>query len=335
MRHALSIAVLAMVLGSVPAHANDTMAELRTGGLTFVRTPDIEMLSEDLFISPEEIRVEYVFRNTSSHDVKGLVAFPMPDIGGDPYANVAMGDVEADNYLSFTAAQDGQAVAVALDQHAFAASLDVTGVLKERGISLLPYSRAAREGLAGLPAEVVADWVSRGIVFVDRYDDDGTGMKDHVTPLWTLKSTYWWNTVFPAGREVRVTHRYAPSVGGTIGISFLEDGKARGERLDDYRRRYCIDEPIIRRAVQSAAAMAANRPYLSESWISYVLTTGANWGGPIGSFRLTIDKGRPENLVSFCGEGVRKIGPTTFEMRATDFIPQKDIDILLLRPSGP
>ena len=65
-----------------------------------------------------------------------------------------------------------------------------------------------------------------------------------------------------------------------------------------------------------------------------MLTTGANWGGPIKDFTLTIDKGAPENLVSFCGEGVKKIGPTTFEMKATDFYPEKDIHILLLKPSG-
>ena len=35
---------------------------------------------------------------------------------------------------------------------------------------------------------------------------------------------------------------------------------------------------------------------------------------PIGRFRLVVDKGAPGNLVSFCGEGVRKISPTRFEM---------------------
>ena len=34
--------------------------------------------------------------------------------------------------------------------------------------------------------------------------------------------------------------------------------------------------------------------------------------------------------VSFCGEDVRKIGPTTFEMVRTDFWPEKDVEILIL-----
>ena len=58
-----------------------------------------------------------------------------------------------------------------------------------------------------------------------------------------------------------------------------------------------------------------------EEYLSYVITSGANWAGPIGTFRLVIDKG-DTTLVSFCGDGVRKIGPTTFEMIAKDYMPR-------------
>ncbi|RWX61252.1 DUF4424 domain-containing protein, partial [Mesorhizobium sp. M4B.F.Ca.ET.089.01.1.1] len=72
-------------------------------------------------------------------------------------------------------------------------------------------------------------------------------------------------------------------------------------------------------------------PQFFESRIAYILTTGGNWAsGNIGDFKLTIDKGSPKNLVSFCGDNVRKVGPTTFEMTAKDFYPEHDIDILLL-----
>ena len=73
-------------------------------------------------------------------------------------------------------------------------------------------------------------------------------------------------------------------------------------------------------------------PY-TESWISYIWSTGANWGGPIGKFHLTIDKGDPKNLVSFCWDGkVTKTGPTTFEMEATDWYPPygRELEILIL-----
>ena len=77
-------------------------------------------------------------------------------------------------------------------------------------------------------------------------------------------------------------------------------------------------------------------PY-TENWMSYVWSTGANWNGPIHNFHLTIDKGDPKALVSFCWDGkVTKTGPTTFSMQATDFSPPQDheLEILLLNPAG-
>src|ERR1700728_2378747 len=75
----------ALVLALAPASAagawaNDSSAELATGGLVLTKNPAIEMRAEDLFISPTAVRVNYRFANTSPKDVTVLVAFPMPDI---------------------------------------------------------------------------------------------------------------------------------------------------------------------------------------------------------------------------------------------------------------
>ena len=43
-----------------------------------------------------------------------------------------------------------------------------------------------------------------------------------------------------------------------------------------------------------------------------------------------VDKGDPRNLVSFCGNGVKKISPTQFEMRERDFIPEHNLYVLIL-----
>ena len=86
----------------------------------------------------------------------------------------------------------------------------------------------------------------------------------------------------------------------------------------------------MKTAARLEAAAAKSGPHYTEQWISYILTTGANWSGPIGKFKLTVDKGREKDFVSFCGTGVKKVGPTTFEMSATDFYPQKDLHVLFL-----
>jgi hypothetical protein len=49
-------------------------------------------------------------------------------------------------------------------------------------------------------------------------------------------------------------------------------------------------------------------------------------------FHLTIDKGRPDALVSFCAANVKKTGPTRFEVRKASFRSDRDLSILILDP---
>ena len=60
-----------------------------------------------------------------------------------------------------------------------------------------------------------------------------------------------------------------------------------------------------------------------------MLKSGANGKGPIKDFRLVVDKEKPGNLLSFCMDGVKKISPTRFEVRKSNFEPTRDIQILI------
>lgn len=326
-------ASLAILAAASQALANDTMAELKTGGLHFVQSAAVSMEKEDLFISPREIRVAYVFRNNSDKDVTSLVAFPMPDIQGGPIDNIAIDDFNVDNFLGFTVTQAGKPIRPNLQQRALAMDVDQTDILKEMGIPLLPQAEATMAALKTLSAAQLQELASRGLIQIDEIDT-GNGMEKQFTALWTLKSSYWWKTTFPAGRDVAVAHRYKPSVGGTVAVTFVGDDDYNKAALADYRKRFCIDDTFLKTANKVGRPKDDGTPTYVENWISYVLTTGANWYGPIKEFRLTIDKGDKANFVSFCGEGVTKTGPTTFEMKKTDFSPEQDIDILLLVKMG-
>ncbi|MDE1993943.1 MAG: DUF4424 domain-containing protein [Rhizobiaceae bacterium] len=319
----------ALTMLATPALANDTMAELKTGGLVYVRTGDVSMADEKLFISPTEVRVDYVFENTTNKDVDSIIAFPMPDIQGDIDSMVAVGDVDSDNFLDFTVTQDGKPVTPSLQQTVVVAGIDMTAELKAHNIPLLPLSQATFDALAKLPPDVLEDWTARGLVADDEYDD-GNGMQHHPTPVWTLRSTYWWRTTFPAGAKVAVQHHYKPSVGGTVAITFAGDDDYEKQQLKTYQSKYCTDDAFVKTADKLAKAAESGGPTYTESWISYILTTGANWAGPIKHFQLTVDKGSPDSYVSFCGTGVKRIGPTTFQMTADDFSPEHDLDILIL-----
>lgn len=323
--------VVALAAGCGGALANDTMAQLGTGGLIHVRSDAVAMETEDLFISPDAVRITYGFRNTSEQPVESVVAFPMPDISGNPYANVSIPDYASDNFLDFSVTVDGQSIKPELDQRVIAAGVDVTAALVAARIPLFPFLEGIDEPIGKLPQATRDDWVSRGILFVDEFDD-GSGMKKVWTPYWTLKSTYWWRMTFPAKKLITVKHDYKPSVGGTVGTTFLEDGKARGERFDEYKAKYCMDPSFVKPIEAAAMRNPDKQAPFVENWISYVLMTGGNWATSIGKFKLTIDKGSAKNMISFCGKGVKKVGPTTFEMTAEDFYPEKNLEILLMLP---
>jgi hypothetical protein len=97
----LLIALAALPCGT--ALANDSAAELATGGLILTRNADIEMRSEELYISSSQIHVSYRFFNASPKVVTTLVAFPMPDITvGDSTANIAVPTDDPHNLLGFS-----------------------------------------------------------------------------------------------------------------------------------------------------------------------------------------------------------------------------------------
>lgn len=335
MRTGLKCALAATALAwSGGASANDSTAEMKTGGLAFVQTDDIAMAEEKLSISPSKVNVEYRFHNNATKDVEALVAFPMPDVEGGIEQNVAINYDAGDNFLGFTVNQDGKDIKPELQQQALVHGVDLTAELKALNIPLVPNSEASTAALEKLPADKIAHLVSLGLVRVDQWDD-GKGMKDHPTSQWTLRSVYWWKTTYPAGKDVIVKHSYNTSVGGTVDVTYLDEkGQPKGERWDEYLKRYCLDDGMVKIAQKSwKVEQGGKGPLYVENWISYVLMTGNNWAGPIGSFTLTVDKGSTDNIVSFCGDGVKKTGPTTFEMKKTDFYPERDLDILLLVPA--
>ena len=318
------------------ALANDSMATLGAGGLEFMTTQDVEMASEDLFVSPAKVKVIYQFKNDTKTDQHALIAFPMPDITGDGDFTVAIPTEDPENIFGFATTFDGKPVAAELHQYAFAAGIDESAYLRKLGIPLAPFGTDTQKKINALSDADHQRLLQLGLVIPMQYDN-GNGEKTDFTPMWTLRSTYSWEADFPAGKTVTVIHSYKPSVGGTVAATFLAPPSDGEDRAADYKKKYCTDNDFVRTVRKSLKDPKDlySAPY-TESWLSYVWSTGANWNGPIKNFHLTIDKGNPDSLVSFCWDGkVSKTGPTTFEMNATDFSPPdgRELEILILNRS--
>jgi hypothetical protein len=307
-RHLLQV-VLGCFFGLspvAPSRANDTEAALGVGGLVFQTSKSVEMLSEDLFVSSEQIVVDYRFRNADKADTTSLVAFPLPEIKFNPDGSSGGGD------LNFSTVVDDVPIQMDVERKAMLRGRDETSTLQRHSVPLDPY--AAHELLQKADEALVSKLRELSLV-----DGDGN-------PTWGLTITYFWKQTFPQGKEVRIEHRYRPIVGGSVmtGLGMSVDDR---EAYDQY----CVDKSFLR----AASAASNGRPIyesFSERNIEYILTTGANWVGPIKKFRLVVDKGREDTLVSFCGDGVRKISPTQFEMTASNFTPRRDLAVLILMP---
>lgn len=329
----LPFVLLTGLVVSTHAAGNDSSAELATGGLVFLRNDAIEMRAEDLYISAEEIRVRYRFFNKTDADVTLTVAFPMPEVRVDSMdQNISLPTDDPVNLLGFVTRVNGQPVATQVEQRTSSGGTDRTAMLTRLGIPLAPHLQSTNRALDRLPREQWDELIRAGLADIEEYDV-GKGMEKHLSARWTLQTTFHWRQTFPARAETVIDHRYKPSVGMSAGTMLGAPSSAREPWVAEYVRKYCIENSIfaaLDRRRRAAGQGESSPPYF-EQRIDYVLQTGANWSGPIGDFRLVIDKGDGDSLVTFCGDGVKKIGPTQFEMRKTDFVPQGNFSVLILK----
>jgi hypothetical protein len=322
-------AALSWDAGASPSQANDSSAELAVGGLVFTKNADVSIESEDLTITPDNVTVRYVFLNQSASPVTLTVAFPLPDIDLADGANIAFPTGDPANFVGFSTKIDGKPINFTINQRATLDSKDVTATLRDMGIALLPIG-ARQLKINELPQQTRDRAVAAGFLTQSGTNDKGEPLYE---PTWTLKTSVVRQQVFPPGKPVAVEHRYRTSVG----LSFdsvlrqgLRQNKALESEVQRYKTNYCILDDFLRSVDRLAGVDEANKARIVERRISYVLKTGANWAGPIKTFHLVVDKGEPDRIVSFCGDGVKKISPTVFEMRASDFTPIRDLNILIV-----
>jgi hypothetical protein len=321
---AVACGLLAMLAAS-PALADDSSAALAAGGLVFTRQADIRMASEDLHISPKEIRVRYEFVNDGKADIETVVAFPLPDIDVREFWYEPLGTTldTAPNFMGFALTVDGRKVDASADERAVLNGRDVTAQVKAAGLPVNIVGGAMVKKLDHLPAESRKSLLAQNIL---------EGEKDDIHPHWIAKTSFWWHQVFPAGKTVVIEHRYQPVTGqsffGEVSLNYKEEGA-------NNQKAFCIDA-ATRAAIEAKIAKldrnGPNGAYLQAYTTEFVLETANNWKGPIGHFRLTLDKLRPDNLMSLCWDGaLRKAGATTFEATLDAFAPRRDIKLIVLQ----
>jgi hypothetical protein len=319
-----AVAAAALAAGYA-AYANDSSAQLAGGGLVLTKSADVRMASEDLYISPYEVRVRYEFVNDSARDIETLVAFPLPKVDMYELSEVPLGMTTGDpvNFIGFSVRENGKPIATRLQARAVANGRDVSAQVRAAGVPIGIYSDAFNRALAAVPAAKIQALIRAGLM-----EEDG----DSRRPKWMVELTYHWQQRFPAGKTVIIEHRYKPVTGEQF---FGRPSLAEAEMREYWDKTFCVD-PGTRAALGKALdAMAKGRNADDGSALmiaystAYILTTGNNWKGPIGRFHLTLDKVKPANVISVCWDAapLRKTGPTRFETTVVNFRPKRDLNI--------
>jgi hypothetical protein len=314
---------------AIPARANDSSAELSIGGLVFTRNTDVSIEQEELTITPEKVRVRYVFLNQSALPVTLTIAFPLPDIDLAEADNYAFPTDDPINFVAFETKIDGEPVNFTINQRAVLGQKDVSSTVRTAGLPVLPIG-AEQDKISQLPQGSRDRLVAEGLLVPA--GTDAKGQQLHAG-AWTVKTSVVRRQTFPVGKPVIVEHNYRTSMGlsfDTVLRKSLRENKAMEAEFARYRTAYCVSDDLLRGIDKIAGAAEANTAKLRERRIIYILKTGANWAGPIKDFRLVVDKGKPDRLVSFCLDNVKRISPTSFEVRMKDFTPDRDLKILLI-----
>lgn len=322
-----ALCLTSMLATAAPIAANDSEAEIAIGGLVLKQSDAIRLDSEDLYLSVDKVVVKYRFTNTSDQDVETLVSFPLPP-QPERYPDGMLSDMASDwSGLNFVTKVNGVEVPLQVMSQAEAKGKPIDDLLIQRGWPRFWYEDdTLLDKIAALTPYEKADLERQGVLFFNRE-------YSAYWPNWQVVTHVTRTQVFPAGATITVEHSYTPDTGGSVGGSLLPSVRREfPDIVTDYKAKYCIDDYFLAGLDKRFYAANAEETWgFSETWLGYILKSGANWSGPIADFRLVVDKGQAGNLVSFCMDGeVTKISPTQFEVRRTNFEPTRDLDILIL-----
>ena len=303
------------------AFANDSAGTTAAGGIQFIKTPTVKMLSEDLTMSASSVKVDYVFKNISNKDVTTQVFFPLP-----PYqmqgANLSWDNEVFPNknapFTNFSVVINGQPIKYQIKTQALLNGKDIAPMLIKAGIPLNTQLAAAEVPMDDQQSANFKQWHAKA---------QQLGLLDHKGyPRWQKQVSYYWTQTFPAGQTLTVTHQYRPAA-GEFYVSIIPNAKDQMSSINDGIQRikalFKINLADLAHgknfhdwlSQQTLKPTAGNGIFAFIYNVDYVLTTGANWAGPIQQFALTLKyptdgavaynhfyTGQPSKIINMPGE---------------------------------
>jgi hypothetical protein len=311
MRFWLPAICFAAAFAASPALARD-VGYVATGPI-FDLPADMSVERLEMHISIRSVRLAYVFKSAKRQSVHFSFALPEmpvdagPDLVGTEAGDAAAGftaDIEPINYLDLSVQVNDRKLALAGHGRALFEGKDVTRRLLDAGVPLL-YDLMGEAPWPKLPPEVQARLEADGLLSLDAAN-------------WTYQADFAWDQTFEPG-ETRVEVSYSPLADYWSDINrddfpeIATDGSAT--------QAYCIDDAVRR-------VFLSGETYYELYTVTHLAAPVGGWRGPVGHYRLVVDKGATDNFVAFCPQAARKISPTTFDWTATNYTPGSQTGVL-------
>lgn len=299
-------------LAVAPARAGDKQREGPTGGLIFLNHPALVVDRLDLTISPDEIKAAYSVRNSSPKPLTLVVTFPLPDIdaGAGNVHSMALAAPQSSNFVAASILADGVSVPLEIEQRALIAGLDAKPLLVATLLPIEPYVPRTVEFIARLPNAAKRMLVENGIL-----RDEG----DHSVPNWNLKSTAHWKQAFAPMRTTDISLSYRP---------LAASAKFSPELFANLKTSHCVE---LAKEIELTRRVSANRGDVRFRWLTYQLTSGSGLlTHPIGRYRLKVVVPSFDTLLLTCRKGLRRLGPTVYELIDDKFYPDDDLQLLFI-----
>ncbi|MFC1834039.1 DUF4424 family protein [Thermodesulfobacteriota bacterium] len=320
---AMVITSSATLIPASAAFANDSFARIGAGGITLLKTQHVTMVEEFLRISQKQINVRYRFRNDTTSDIHATVAFPLPTRTRYPEHEPLRAKSHDKLKRSFTVHVNGNPVATRNYRKAVVGKRDITPLLRRIGLS----DKDIFEKYGGYRVHsndrITWDLPKAQEAALERLFGEITRGEFP----WKVAETMLWEQTFPAKKDIIVEHSYRPIPGGRYDTASQYDarhsqGLGNGRFFASDR---CLDSDTRRAIHNRARAVVAKGFGNTLVWqedVEYILGTGRNWKGPIGVFKLRIEKASADHFVSLCFPGTpKKISPTVFEFVEKNFMP--------------
>ena len=327
------LATLACLTMSVmPAHAQESMLELAGRGFSFPKSADfaaISVLAMEVRINPSVTLVHYKLTNTGSTSVKTTLSVPLPTLDfSDPDVAYAIPAENPTNFIGLTARVDGKPVAFTFAQKASLNDKNISTTLRQNKLELIPIG-SFQNAIAALTPQAREALANAGLIVESGTNADGNSL---YFPSWTVQTSASHAFVFDPTKTVDIELSYRTSVGSspdTVLRKALRSVANLSAEVAQYRKTYCIDDAFYAGLDKIASSNDANTAKITERRIEFDLLDSAP-ATPIGDFRLTVDKERSDRVVTFCLDNLKRINPTTFEMRGSNFTPAANLKILIL-----